>query len=120
MYNTNYYQPNQFQQPTYQRPVSGLKGRPVASLDEVRASAIDFDGTVFYFPDLANKRIYTKHINTDGTATLLMYELKETPVDTQISFVTRDEFEKVITEIQNLLVTTQSGSPEKEKIEYKF
>ena len=42
--------------------------RPVSSLEEVRASAIDFDGSVFYFPDAANKTIYTKQINLDGTA----------------------------------------------------
>ena len=34
--------------------------RPVASLDEVRAISIDFDGSVFYFPDYANRKIYTK------------------------------------------------------------
>ncbi|MBR2506717.1 MAG: hypothetical protein IKB70_07355 [Bacilli bacterium] len=37
-----------------------LKGRPVSSVDEVRATVVDFDGSVFYFPDIANKRIYTK------------------------------------------------------------
>jgi hypothetical protein len=58
-----------------------LKGRPVASLEEARAMTIDFDGSVFYFPDLANKRIYTKQINVDGTASLNMYELKEIPID---------------------------------------
>ena len=40
-----------------------LKGRPVSSIEEVRAASIDFDGSVFYFPDIANKRIYTKQIN---------------------------------------------------------
>lgn len=58
MYN-NYYQPNQ---PAYSTAPSriGLKRRPVSSIDEACASTIDFDGSVFYFPDLANKRIYTK------------------------------------------------------------
>jgi hypothetical protein len=37
-----------------------LKGRPVTSIDEARAASIDFDGSVFYFPDVANKCIYTK------------------------------------------------------------
>jgi hypothetical protein len=49
----------------------------VASFDEVRATSIDFDGTMFYFPDLANKRIYTKQINMDGTAAINVFELKE-------------------------------------------
>lgn len=41
---------------------TALKGRPVSSLEEVRATGIDFDGSIFYFPDIANKRIYTKQI----------------------------------------------------------
>ena len=53
----------------------GLKGRPVTSLEEVRAATIDFDGSIFFFPDLANKKIYTKQINMDGTMTLNVYEL---------------------------------------------
>ena len=63
----------------YTQQLQGLKGRPVSSLEEVRATGIDFDGSVFYFPDLANRRIYTKQINLDGTASLNMYELKEIP-----------------------------------------
>ena len=57
----------------------GIKGRPVSSLEEARAMSIDFDGSIFYFPDLANQRIYTKQINLDGTATLNVYEYKELP-----------------------------------------
>jgi hypothetical protein len=62
------------------QPQVGLKGRLVSSLEEARATSIDFDGSVFYFPDLANRRIYTKQINLDGTATLNMYELREMPI----------------------------------------
>jgi len=40
---------------------------------------IDFDGSVFYFPDMANKRIYTKQINADGTASLYVYQMTELP-----------------------------------------
>lgn len=77
-----------------------LKGRPVSSLEEARATSIDFDGSVFYFPDLANKCIYTKQINMDGTASLQMYELKEIPVLEEPNYVTREEFEKVILELR--------------------
>ena len=78
--NYNNYYPQQTQvtqQPIYQMPAYrqaplqvGLKGRMVTSLEEARATSIDFDGSVFYFPDLANKRIYTKQINIDGTAAI--------------------------------------------------
>lgn len=117
--NYNYYpQQNQTtQQPTMpyyqarQTVPAGLKGRPVSSIDEAKASSIDFDGTIFYFPDLANKRIYTKQINVDGTATLNMYELKEIPVVEQVpsanNFVTRDEFEAVIGQIKSILAPVQ-------------
>ena len=72
-------QQQMFQMPQYRQapPQVGLKGRLVSSLEEARATSIDFDGSIFYFPDLANKRIYTKHINIDGTATLNSYELRE-------------------------------------------
>lgn len=123
MYN-NYYQPNQSPAATYQpqlrqQPV-GLKGRPVSSIDEARASSVDFDGTVFYFPDLANKCIYTKQINLDGTATLLMYELKEIPVPAQPNFITREEFENTIAQLKNSLATAPQNSSTEAKQEFKF
>lgn len=96
-------------------PQYGLKGRPVSSLDEARATSIDFDGSVFYFPDLANKRIYTKQINMDGTATLNMYELKEMPVSQNTptyNYVTREEFEEALNKIQNSIKSVNSISSE--------
>lgn len=61
----------------------GLKGRVVTSFEEARAAMIDFDGSVFFFPDISNKKIYTKQINLDGTATLQTYILLQEPVPTQ-------------------------------------
>lgn len=95
--------PNYFQtqQPTPRIP-NGLKGRPVSSLDEVRGTTIDFDGSVFFFPDLANRRIYTKQINMDGTASLNVYELKNTPIPTDTNvdnFITREEFNLTIQQL---------------------
>ena len=78
MYSQNsFYYPQT--QAIYQQP--GIKGRPVSSFEEARAITIDFDGSTFFFPDLANKRIYTKQINMDGTASLLVYELREQPIE---------------------------------------
>lgn len=113
MYQNNYsYYPQTQQatqipsaQPRYQA-YAGLKGRPVSSIEEARAMSIDFDGSVFYFPDLANKRIYTKQINLDGTATLLMYELKEIPVQPEantMNYITREEFENALQELRGSL-----------------
>jgi hypothetical protein len=85
----------------------GLKGRPVASFEEARAMTIDFDGSTFFFPDLANKRIYTKQINMDGTASLFVYELREQPIDSSNgNFITREEFEMAIEELRAGLSTS--------------
>ena len=132
--NYNYYPQQQQQQPLYQQPiyrqaqpVIGLKGRPVSSLEEVRATSIDFDGSVFYFPDLANRRIYTKQINMDGTATLCMYELRDLPTERENSgfvpsvekFVTREEFEQVLEKLALLQKPTEPAAPAptKQKVE---
>lgn len=116
-----------YQMPSYLRqapPQIGLKGRLVSSLEEARATSIDFDGSVFYFPDLANKRIYTKQINMDGTATLCVYEIREMPVEREDSvvvpsvekFVTREEFERVLQQIQLLQKPTEPAAPAPQKV----
>ena len=89
----------------------GLKGRPVSSLEEVRAASIDFDGSIFYFPDLANRRVYTKQINLDGTATLNVYELIELKneqkegvvLPSMDNFVTKDELQQVLANFRQSL-----------------
>lgn len=117
-----YYYPQQQQQnaavASYMQPQmqpqipQGLKGRPVSSIEEVRAAQIDFDGSLFVFPDIANKRIYTKQINLDGTASLNIYELKEIVVPkSDVDYVTKQEFEQVIKElnaaVQGIAASTQ-------------
>ena len=118
----------QYQVPNYLRqapPQVTLKGRLVSSLEEARATSIDFDGTVFYFPDLANKRIYTKQINMDGTASLYVYELRETPIENEASgfvpsvekFVTREEFERVLAELRQKPTEPAAPAKPKEEVE---
>ena len=119
--NTTYYQQPSYQAPRpqsqipLQQPINQtvspfLKGRLVSSIEEARAQTIDFDGSVFYFPDLANRRIYTKQINLDGTSTLNMYELKEIPMQVPVGndYVTREEFEQVINPIRQMVAAAQT------------
>lgn len=110
-----YYQPPKQQMPQ----LMGLKGRPVSSLDEVRAAAIDFDGSISYFPNLANDTIYTKQINMDGTSTVRMYELVETPNPTALpsvdNLVTKEEFSQTV---DNLMKQIQALQKKPE--EFKF
>lgn len=122
-YNYNYY-PQQQQQPVYQARPSyveqvqqspqfmGLKGRPVASFDEAKASMIDFDGSVFYFPDAANKKIYTKQINLDGTSTINVYTIIEAPAAENVS---RQEFNDTITALVQEIEKLKSPSVELNK-----
>ena len=116
------YQPQRA--PIQQQQFIGLKGRPVSSLEEARAATIDFDGSVSFFPDLANKRIYTKQINLDGTASLNMYEYKEVPTEAfnSSNFITRQEFDKTLDEIKNtlnaIIQPVQKEELPKEKIKF--
>lgn len=113
------------------QPQIGIKGRPVSSIEEVRATSIDFDGSIFFFPDLANKRIYTKQIGIDGTPILNTYEFKDTPVEPVINpsqYVTREEFESVLGQLRSMIFAPQQqetappvqAAPQEEKPAEKF
>lgn len=56
-----------------------MKGRTVASLDEVKAAQIDLDGSLTYFPCPADNCIYAKAINING------YPVKGANVEITIS-----------------------------------
>lgn len=67
----------QFQQMPMQQ-MSGLKGRLVSSLDEVKASVVEMDGSETYFPHPASNSIFTKCIDMNGNAIIKHYILEET------------------------------------------
>ena len=121
MYNNypNYYPQIQSQQ---QRPyLPNLKGRPVSSLDEVRATSVDFDGSLFFFPDIANKKIYTKSINMDGTVNISMYELSQIKANQSMDsscYITREEFEQVINKMYQEM--SQTTAQQQKPQEFKF
>ena len=102
---SNPYQSYMINRPIYQQSL-GLKGRPVASIEEARASIIDFDGSSFYFPDLTNQRIYTKQINMDGTVSLNIYQLTTVPIENE-KFVTREEFEAFVNSMRAPVVPVE-------------
>ena len=108
-----YYGQPQLQNQAIFNTINNLKGRPVASLEEVKAATVDFDGSIFYFPDLANKKIYTKQINPDGTSSLNMYELKPIPVvkpsNNDNNYITREEFENAVGRLKELISGTQKS-----------
>lgn len=87
-----------------------IKGRPVTSIEEVRAIPIDFDGSVFFFPDIANKHIYTKQINYDGTSTINTYELLLSANKSNEQYVTREEFDRLISQLHQRFAGTELQS----------
>lgn len=119
-------QPQQFYRPSQQiqynwnqQPIPQV--RPVSSIEEVKASQIDFDGSVFYFPDVANKKIYTKSINMDGTVNISMYELSQIKANQSIDsscYITREEFEQVINKMYQEM--SQATAQQQKSQEFKF
>ena len=88
------------QQVQAQIPQPQLKGRPVASIDEVRAAQVDFDGSLFVFPNIANQKIFTKQINLDGTVSLNTYVLAKEVEPSPETYVTREEFDNLMTRLR--------------------
>ena len=74
------------------------------SIEEARAASIDMDGSLHIFTDIGNKKIYTKQINLDGTATLNVYSLdNNVQQQSNLNFITREEFNTEMAKIQTVL-----------------
>lgn len=97
----------------YQQPAQGyIKGRPVVSIDEAKASQIDLDGSLYVFPDMGNKKIYTKQINLDGTATFNVFELAAPASNAENpSYVTRGELDAILAQFKDSLIQTKAPEP---------
>lgn len=116
-YNQMFPQQEMMQQQVPQQ-MQMIKGRPVSSLEEARASMIDLDGSMYVFTDVANKRIYTKQILLDGTAELKTYvleEQKQTQTNTNNSYVLQQDFEEAIN-----ILTEQINKLKGEKEDEQF
>lgn len=103
-YNVGTYQPNNYQMQNNQQmgTMQVLKGRPVSSYDEAKASMIDLDGSLFVFTDIANNCIYTKQILLDGSAELKTYVLQEQKQngETNEGYVLKKDFDTIIRELR--------------------
>lgn len=120
MYN-QMYNNNQMTQMQQASQTQYIKGRPVSSFDEAKAVAIDWDGSIFVFTDVANKRIYTKQIMLDGTAELKTYVLEEaTPAasgttaaqattSVNTDYVLRSDFESQINALKDTIDELKKG-----------
>ena len=91
-----------------------LKGKSVVSIDEARAVQVDFDRSVFIFPDITNGCIYTKQATPTGII-FNKYVLEEQNAKPASSdYVTRDELNNIISELKSAIksnLNTQSPAP---------
>lgn len=116
-YNQMFQQQEMMQQQVPQQ-MQMIKGRPVSSLEEARASMIDLDGSMYVFTDVANKRIYTKQILLDGTSELKTYvleEQKQSQTNINSSYVLQQDFEEAIN-----ILTEQINKLKGEKEDEQF
>ena len=93
----------QFQQMPQQQ-MMGLKGRLVSSLDEVKASVVDMDGSETYFPHPASNSIFTKCIDMQGNSVIKHYVLEDVK-DSKLDPVKEelDRLNKRVTDLEALL-----------------
>ena len=76
------------------------------------------EGSLHIFTDIGNKKIYTKQINLDGTATLNVYSLdNNAQQQSNLNLITREEFNTEMAKIQTVLnnMFIQKPNEEKEK-----
>lgn len=95
-------------------PAAVIKGRPVSSFEEARVAQVDLDGSVSFFPDLGNKKIYTKRINADGTAAVQTYSLDNAVPEMTPEYATKDEItelKQTLDEIINRLKNATGPAP---------
>ena len=83
-------------QPTQQ---VGLLGKIVENIEMVRISEIPLDGSISYFPLSDGSGIVTKQLMTDGTSKLVVYKPVEEDKKEAPQYVTLEEFEKALEEI---------------------
>ena len=63
---------------------SYLKGRMVASIDEAKASQFDLDGSITFFPCLAENKIYAKTLDNNGLPVFLQFMIQPEQVQQKV------------------------------------
>ena len=110
-------EPTSYMMPQVAPAAPIIKGRPVASLEEARVAQIDLDGSVFFFPDLGNGKIYTKKINADGTASLNVFTLDAVPAEpVPAEYATKNELAELKATLEEMVAklkpaTTPAAAP---------
>lgn len=103
-----------------------LKGRPVSNEEEANAAMIDFDGSLFVFPDKAHGKIYTKQLGLDGNIVFLKYSI-DTPIqsvpvqnsksDTDMTeYIKKEDLEQELSSIQKRIANLEKRLSSTEEV----
>lgn len=76
----------------------------VASFDEVKSAAVDYDGSLNVFVDTQQDRIYTKQFTNEGKVDYKVFILsKDEPREiSPANFATKDDLEVLLSEVAEL------------------
>ena len=84
--------------PQYNQSI--LQGKSVDSIDVVKATDVNLDGSVCYFPLIDGSAIITKQLQPDGTSKITVYKpTQEEANKPEVKYVTENELKKEINKI---------------------
>ena len=75
-----------------------LNGKIVDSIDAVKATDVQFDGSVSYFPLANGSAIITKQLQSDGTSKMVIY--KPEKISDSVKYATIEDLNKKIDSIK--------------------
>ncbi len=75
-----------------------LNGKIVDSIDAVKATDVQFDGSISYFPLANGSAIITKQLQSDGTSKIVIY--KPEKVSDDVKYATIEDVNKKIDSIK--------------------
>lgn len=75
-----------------------LNGKIVDSIDAVKATDVQFDGSISYFPLANGSAIITKQLQSDGTSKIVIY--KPEKISDDVKYVTIEDLNKKIDSIK--------------------
>ena len=75
-----------------------LNGKIVDSIDAVKATDVQFDGSISYFPLANGSAIITKQLQSDGTSKIVIYKPEKMSDD--VKYVTIEDLNKKIDSIK--------------------
>lgn len=76
-----------------------LNGKLVDSVDVVKATEVNLDGSISYFPLTDGSAIVTKQLLTNGTSKTTIYKPVEEKEAPKVQYATMDDLKKSIKEI---------------------